>query len=88
MNTYIEFPSLGSSDTTLIHRAVWRALWNAKIPFTCHWGQEYGMNPVSVRNYFGSRVGHWKTARQVLLPSLAARTVFTNPLIEQLDLDC
>jgi len=88
MNTYIEFPSLGSSDTTLIHRAAWRALWNAKIPFTCHWGQEYGMNPVSIRNYFGSRVGHWKTARQVLLPSNAARAVFTNPLIEQLDLDC
>jgi len=86
MNTYIEFPSLGSPDTSTIHRAVWQALQAAGIPFTCHWGQEYGMDAASVRAYFGDRVERWKAARKKLLPTAAARAVFSNPLIEQLDL--
>lgn len=86
MNTYIEFPSLGSADTSAIHRAVWQALRSAGIPFTCHWGQEYGMDAATVRQYFGDRVERWKAARKRLLPSAAARAVFTNPLIEQLGL--
>ena len=87
MNTYIEFPSLGSNDTSTIHEAVWTALRSAQIPFTCHWGQEYGMDNASLRSYFGDRVDRWKAARHVLLPTAAARAVFTNPLIEQLGLD-
>jgi len=86
MNTYIEFPSLGSADTSTIHRAVWQALRAAGIAFTCHWGQEYGMDASSVRAYFGDRVERWRTARAALLPSTAARAVFTNPLLEALGL--
>lgn len=87
MNAYIEFPSLGSSDTDAIHRAVFKALRGAGIAFTCHWGQEYegGMDAATVRQYFGDRVDRWKAARRVLL-SPAARAVFTNPLIERLGL--
>jgi hypothetical protein len=88
MNAYIEFPCLGSSDTDAIHRAVFDALRGAGILFTCHWGQEYegGMDAASVRAYFGDRVDRWKAARRVLLPSAAARAVFTNPLIERMGL--
>jgi len=87
MNTYIEFPSLQTSQTTRIHQAVWDALRAADIPFTCHWGQEYGMTADSVRAYFGSRVDRWKAARAKLLPTPQQRAVFTNPLIGTLGLD-
>ena len=86
MNTYIEFPSLGSADTTTIHRAIWTALRDAGVPFTCHWGQEHGMTAASVQHYFGERVDHWKAARHRLLPTPAARAVFTNPLLKNLGL--
>jgi hypothetical protein len=86
MNTYIEFPSLNSSYTTTVHQAVWNALRAAKIPFTCHWGQEYGMDPASVRGYFGSRVDRWRAARAKILTTPQARAVFSNPLIAQLGL--
>jgi hypothetical protein len=88
MNAYIEFPSLDSPDTSTIHRAVFDALRAAGVSFTCHWGQEYltGMDAASVRQYFGDRVDRWKAARRALLPSEAARAVFTNPLIERLGL--
>jgi hypothetical protein len=87
MNTYIEFPSLNSSSTSAIQAAVWNALRAAHIPFTCHWGQEYGMDAASVRSYFGGRVDRWKAARAKLLPSAAARAVFTNPLLAKLGLE-
>jgi len=87
MNTYIEFPSLNSADTTAIHNAVWGALRKANIPFTCHWGQEYGMDAQSISAYFGDRVDRWKIAREKLLPTPQARAVFSNPLIAQLGLD-
>jgi hypothetical protein len=87
MNAYMEFPSLNSSETSTIHQAVWSALTRAGIPFTCHWGQEYGMTPASVRAYFGDRVDRWKAARARLLSTPAARAVFTNPLLRALQLD-
>jgi hypothetical protein len=86
MNTYIEFPSLNSSQTSAIHQAVWKALATAGIPFTCHWGQEYGMTAASIRAYFGDRIDRWKAARARLLPTPAARAVFTNPLLEAMQL--
>jgi hypothetical protein len=86
MNTYIEIPSLGSAATSLIQRAVWRELKEAKINFVCHWGQEYGMDQASVRAYYGERVERWKRARSQLLDSPALRAVFTNPLLSRLGL--
>jgi hypothetical protein len=87
MNTYIEFPSINSAATSAIHGAIWNALRAAKIPFTCHWGQEYGMDVASVTSYFGDRVARWKAARAKILPSAQARAVFSNPLVTQLGLD-
>jgi hypothetical protein len=87
MNTYIEFPSLNSDVTSTIHEAVWSALRSAQIPFTCHWGQEYGMDAASVRAYFGDHVDRWKAARTKLLSTPEARAVFTSPLLAQLGLD-
>jgi hypothetical protein len=30
------------------------------VSFTCHWGQEYGMDAATVRTYFGDRIERWK----------------------------
>jgi hypothetical protein len=87
MNTYIEFPSLNSANTSAVQRAIWGALREANIPFTCHWGQEYGMDEASVRAYYGERVDRWVAARHALLTTAAARAVFTNPLLTELGLD-
>jgi hypothetical protein len=65
---------------------VWAALRAAQVPFTCHWGQENGMDAASVASYYGARVARWKAARARLLPTAAQRAVFTNPLVEQLGL--
>jgi hypothetical protein len=87
MNTYIEFPCLHSDETSAIQQAVWAALRASGIPFTCHWGQEYGMDAASLRAYFGERIERWKAARAALLPTPQARAVFSNPLLVQLGLD-
>jgi len=86
MNTYIEFPSLATADVTGVQNAIWAALAAAGIPFTCHWGQEYGMDANSIRGYFGNRIDAWKAARQRLLPTPAARAVFSNALLRKMNL--
>jgi hypothetical protein len=86
MNTYIEFPSINSDKTTEIHSAVWAALRAANVPFTCHWGQEYGMDADSVSAYFGDRLPRWRKARETLLTTPEARAVFSSPLLTQLGL--
>jgi hypothetical protein len=97
MNTYIEFPSLDYPDKSKvseIHEAVWKKLHEAKVPFTCHWGQEYaghahgsvdGMNEHSIRTFYGDRVHQWKAARNALLKGPALE-VFSNPLVQKLGL--
>jgi hypothetical protein len=87
MNTFIEFPSLNASDTTGIHQAVWDALRSRSIPFTCHWGQEYGMDAASVSAYFGDRVDRWKAARQKLLTTPQAMAVFSSPILAAVGLE-
>jgi hypothetical protein len=87
MNTYIEFPGLGSSDMPRVQQAVWQALRAAGIPFSCHWGQQYGMDAAGVRAYFGDRVDRWKAARSRLLTTPEARTVFSTPLLANVGLD-
>ncbi|MBL8679384.1 MAG: hypothetical protein JNK05_09480 [Myxococcales bacterium] len=85
MNTYIELPSLQSDQITQVHKACWSALSNAGITFTCHWGQEYGMNAQSVRGYYGDRVDRWKQARAKVL-SPEAMAVFSNGLLANVGL--
>jgi hypothetical protein len=74
-------PKLGQRGDFTDQRAVWRELKEAKVRFACHWGQEYGMDQASVRDYYGLRIERWKHARLQLLDSPALRAVFTNPLL-------
>ncbi len=82
MNCYIEVPSLGSPDLTKIQQAVWAALKANNIDYTCHWGQEYGMDNATVKRYFGTdRITRWQNARNKLLTTPEARAVFTTPIL-------
>lgn len=79
---YIEVPSLGSDDLTAIQQAVWTAMKNSGISYTCHWGQEYGMDHSTVVNYYGNdRITRWQNARNKLLTTPEARAVFTTPIL-------
>jgi hypothetical protein len=82
MNTYAELVSLGSANARAVQEACWGALRAANVPFTCHWGMEYGMDSKSVRAYFTpERVDRWKVARRRLLPTKKARKVFATPIL-------
>jgi FAD/FMN-containing dehydrogenase len=85
-NAYIELPSVRNGEVEGIYRAFWDALEQAKLPFTCHWGQVHGLNAQRLTNYFGHRVERWKAARADLLPSADARRVFGNALLDEVGL--
>jgi hypothetical protein len=86
MNCYMELGSLRNNDIPVIHQACWRALDDAKIPYTCHWGQQHALDPAHVRSYFGERVERWKAARERILTTPEAKRVFTSPSLAALGL--
>lgn len=81
MNMYVEIPTIGGPFVSAIHGACWAALRAAKIPFTCHWGQLYGMDAASVAAYYGDKVTQWKAVRAQLLPTPEAKMTFSTPLL-------
>jgi hypothetical protein len=87
MNAYIEMPSIRNDEVLGIYRTFWDALERADVPFTCHWGQLHGMTEARLQKYFGNRPARWKAARDRLLPSAVARTVFSAPLLAEVGLD-
>jgi hypothetical protein len=86
MNCYMELGSLRNSDIPLIHQACWKALDDAHIPYTCHWGQQHSLNPGHLNAYFGARFERWKAARDRILATPTAKTVFTAPSLAALGL--
>lgn len=92
MNCYIELPSVRNTNVLRIYRAVWNALEQQNIPFTCHWGQLNGMNASRLTHYFGAeRVAAWKRARARLLTSPNGDTtglkVFDAPILAEVGLE-
>lgn len=86
MNMYMELGSLTSPAIPIIHAACWKALDEARIPYTCHWGQQHQLSAAHVSAYYGERVQRWKNARNALLGSDAAKTVFGSPWLTQVGL--
>ncbi len=80
MNCYIELPSIRNNDVLGIYQAIWDALEQANIPFTCHWGQLGGMNPARLARYFGDRAVRWRAYRAQLLGPVGSR-VFGAPIL-------
>lgn len=87
MNCYMELGSIRTPAVQIIHQACWRSLDEAKIPYTCHWGQQHQLTAGHIAGYFGDRVGRWRAARAKLLPTLEARAVFGAKALVSVGLD-
>ena len=85
MNTYIELPSIRNDRVLSIYQGLWDAFEQAGIPYTCHWGQQTGMNEARLRRYFGGRVDAWKSARARLLDPVGQH-VFAAALLRDVGL--
>jgi FAD/FMN-containing dehydrogenase len=81
----IELPGAGSSRTTAFHTRVFKALDQAGIPFTLHWGQCGDFTPSRVRAMYGASLDAWLDARRKLL-SPAGRRLFSNAFLDRLGL--
>jgi FAD/FMN-containing dehydrogenase len=81
----LELPGSGSSRTREFHDRVFRALDQAGIAFTLHWGQCGDFSTARVRAMYGANVDAWLSARRSLL-SPAGRRLFSNAFLERLGL--
>jgi len=86
MTTHIEMGAIQSTDAMKIFEGCWKALDEAQLPFTCHWGQQGGHTPARVERYFGDNAKKWRTARRSMLTN-AARDVFASQILASAGLD-
>ncbi len=86
MTTHIEMGAIQSADAMQIFDRCWKALDEARIPFTCHWGQQGGHTPARVQRYFGDNAKKWRNARKAMLTN-AAREVFASQILASAGLD-
>jgi FAD/FMN-containing dehydrogenase len=86
MTTHIEMGAIQSPDAMKIFDRCWKELDEARIPFTCHWGQQGGHTPARVQSYFGDKARKWRTARKAILTNVA-RDVFASRILASAGLD-
>jgi hypothetical protein len=86
MTTHIEMGAIRTTEAMTIFDRCWRALDRARIPFTCHWGQQGGHTPGRVRRYFGANAPRWRAVRKAMLTA-AARNVFASRMLASAGLD-
>lgn len=79
----MEMPGIDSARSRDAQQRIWRALADAGVPHTFHWGRALPLNPHWVRRGFGnSRVDRWLAARRRFLGPVG-RHLFANALIER-----
>lgn len=79
---HIEMPGIDSARTREGYRRVWKALDDAKLKYTCHFGQSLPQSPAWMTNAFGkTRLGRWLAARRAFL-SPKGRWTFSNALLD------
>ncbi|MEM6957560.1 MAG: FAD-binding protein [Myxococcota bacterium] len=82
-NTFIELPSIASTESETLYRLCWEKLKDEGIAYTCHWGQLHDLSRGQLDEYFGKeRVESWRSSRKKLLPTRIARGVFANPTVD------
>lgn len=87
MNCFIELPSIRNKNVLEVYQAIWSALDQKGIVFTCHWGQLGGFTPKRVEAFFGAHVAAWKAARRELLGNDTAMKVFASTILKEAGLD-
>ncbi len=81
----IELDGVASKRSTDFFKKAWKAMDDAGIPYTQHWGKVNNLNRQRVRTAYGSSVDNWIEARQSLL-SESGRRVFSSPFLDKLGL--
>ena len=83
-----EIDSLNTAKTRGFLTALWRAMDEAGIPFTLHWGKfnSYLTGPRLIKMYGADAVDAWIASREALVTSPAVRKVFTNPFMRKVGL--
>ena len=82
----IEFDSFEAPSTWRFYTAIWKAVEEAGIPFTFHWGKVNNLNATKLRNMYGDKIDEWIDARNKLLSPEMLQT-FTNEFMMGLGLD-
>ena len=72
-----EFDSFEAASTWRFYHAIWKALDDASIPYTFHWGKINNLDALKVKKMYGTKVDEWITARSTLIPNEMI-PVFTN----------
>jgi hypothetical protein len=80
-----EFDSFESPNTWKFYNELWKALDDAAIPYSFHWGKVNNLDAAKVRKIYGSNVDKWILARNRLLTA-EMRAVFTNEFMEKVGL--
>ncbi len=86
MTTHVEMGGIQSPEAMKIFDRCWKALDEAQIPFTCHWGQQGGHTPARAERYFGDNGKKWRTVRKAMLTN-AARDVFASQILASAGLE-
>ena len=69
------------------YKRLWRALDQADISYTFHWGKINNLDDRRVRKMYGQpRVNAWLNARRTLLTTAKLRSVFSNDFLRRVRL--
>lgn len=82
----IETPSIKTPGTEAAIPAFWSALTQAGVPYTAHWGQLFPKDPAWVKAAYGAAADDWRAAREGWLVTPTARRMFSNDLLDRLQL--
>ena len=81
-----EFDSFEAPSTWRFYTSLWKALDDAPVPYSFHWGKINNLDAAKVRKIYGDNVDKWIAARNKLLPK-EMLPVFTNEFMVETGLD-
>jgi hypothetical protein len=82
LNCFVELQSIFTNELGAIHAAVGQALQQAGVAYGSHWGQWFMNTPAILERWWSpAAVAGWKAARDTLLPTPGAKTIFSSPLL-------
>jgi len=82
----LDLDGLNTSSARSVIERTMSLLDEAGIPYTQHWGKIHDLTPIRLERAYGSRIGLWKSARELLLPNSIEREVFANEMLGKLGL--
>jgi hypothetical protein len=82
----VETDALLTEGTTRALDGFWTNLDRAGVPYTLHWGQKLRQDPRWVPKAYGAAVEAWLAQRRRWLPTAGARRLFSNDLLDALEL--